>query len=58
MAECKMKIATAPCLFLCDRRACKICHPGCSLTADITHAENFKKIGETFIEKSSKKGGD
>ena len=27
--------------FICDRRACEQCDQECSMTADITHAENW-----------------
>jgi len=37
-------------LYLCDRRACKTCGPECFHTTDITHAKNFKLVGDGYFE--------
>lgn len=34
--------ATPRVLYLCDRRACQKCSPGCRLTPDVRHAANFE----------------
>lgn len=41
-------------LYKCDHHACESCNcDGCEYTSDITHAVNFKKVGEDFVEDSS-----
>lgn len=38
-------------LYLCDRRACPECLPECKHTTDISHAENFEKKFDIYVEK-------
>lgn len=38
-------------LYLCDRRACPECSPECRHTTDISHAKNFEKRFDMYVEK-------
>ena len=38
--------------YICDRRACTECHPECSHTTDIRHAQNFELVGDGIFEKT------
>ena len=38
-------------LYLCDRRKCENCKPPCAHTTDISHAVNFEKKDDLWIEK-------
>ena len=40
-------------IYLCDRKRCPECSPLCKHTCDVTHAVNFKKDGDDYIENSS-----
>lgn len=33
-------------VYICDRKACKKCHPECMHTSNIDHAVNFKKVSD------------
>jgi hypothetical protein len=38
-------------MFVCDRRACKVCHPECKHTSNVEHAKSFKKeVGTIYAE--------
>ena len=37
-------------LYICDRRACAVCHRECSHTKNINHAENFSREYGAYIE--------
>jgi hypothetical protein len=38
-------------IFLCDGKQCEVCHDHeCCHTNDISHAKNFKKIGDSYWE--------
>lgn len=48
MALCtasKIKEKPIDVVYICDRKACKICHyPSCEHTHDISHAKNFERF--------------
>lgn len=37
--------------YLCDGKACESCNNECKHTTDISHARNFIKRGDTYIER-------
>lgn len=37
-------------VYACDRRACLQCKHGCSYTTDVSHAKNFHKRGQIFVD--------
>lgn len=41
-------------LFICDKRRCAHCNPGCTLTSDIKHAKNFELLGDIYMEREKK----
>ena len=49
--EMKKESESPTIIYVCDRRKCKECDEFCTHTRDITHAENFKNVGDgIFIE--------
>lgn len=36
--------------YLCDGKSCESCNNDCKHTTDISHARNFIKKGNTYIE--------
>lgn len=41
-------------LFICDKRRCAHCNPGCTHTSDIQHAKNFELFDDIYIEREKK----
>ena len=40
-----------PIKYECDRRKCEHCHSECHYTDDISHAFNFEKVDNVYVEK-------
>ncbi|MDD3229747.1 MAG: hypothetical protein PHE09_11080 [Oscillospiraceae bacterium] len=42
-------------MFICNRTACKDCHPECKHTSNVEYAKSFKKeVGTIYAEKEEK----